>query len=148
MRRGIVLLVVGSLGCSNFSYHVTGPSSEVESALLSYTDEYAARLGVSVRGEIATNRTGAQEQDDAAGWYSAGIAYYYRPAVDQYVTLVDGDCPAAPRCELASGVAAHEVCHAKELGHDTRHWCCMKKLGVRPTYPPPVTVGGLWPTCE
>ncbi len=146
MRRLAVLAASLAVGCGGFKYETAGPTSEVEGALLSLTDSYAAALGVNVRGEIATNRSGGQ--DDAAGWYLAGVAYYYRPDVEQFVTLVDGQCPAAPRCELASGVAAHEVCHAKFRDHDTKHWCCMVKLGVRPTYPPPVTPGGAWPVCE
>lgn len=140
-------LLVLMTGCG-FKYEVAGASSDVESALLAYTDTYAAKLGVTVRGEIATNRTASQEANDAAGWYAAGIAYYYRPAVAEFVTLIDGQCPAAPRCELASGVAAHETCHALFPQHDIAHWCCQKKLGVRPTYPPPTTVEGQWPTCE
>lgn len=145
MSRSAVVLALLAVGCG-FKYQTSGATSEVEGALLGYTDTFAAKLGARVRGEIATNR--AQAQDDAAGWYLAGVAYYYRPAVAEYVTLTDGDCPAAPRCELASGVAAHEVCHAKWPQHDTHHWCCMRNLGVRPTYPPPVTPGGQWPTCE
>lgn len=141
------MLAFLAVGCG-FKYQTTVATSEVEGALLSYTGTFAARLGVRVRGEIATNRTPGQAGNNAAGWYLGGVAYYYRPAVAESVTLVDGECHSAPRCELAGGVAAHEVCHAKWSFHDTHHWCCMKNLGVRPTYPPPVAPGGQWPACE
>jgi len=149
-RRLLTCIVAALLGLGcNFKYKLSGPSSDVEGALVSLTAEYAARLGVNVRGEIVTNLSKAQEaqHQDPAGFYARGIAYYYRPLVEQHVTLIDGDCPAAPRCELAQGVAAHEVCHAKSFFHDTTHWCCMRNLGVRPTYPPPVAPGGQWPAC-
>lgn len=148
LRLSLVALLGAPLFNCGFKYETTGASSDVEGALLSYTDTFAKKLGVSVRGEIATNRMPSQEANDAAGWYAAGIAYYYRPAVAESVTLIDGRCPAAPRCELASGLAAHEVAHARYPGHTMDHWCCMVNLGVRPTYPPPVTVNGLWPMCD
>ena len=137
-------------GCgTNFEYKTTGPSSEIESALLSYTDLYAGRLGVKVTGKISENRPSSLEGVGALGWYEAGVAYYYRPAVAVQVSLAGEPCPDPDgRCELASGIAAHEVCHHDWRDHDMHHWCCMVKLGVRPTYPPPVTPGGMWPTCE
>lgn len=130
-----------SVGCGASSALVS-PTSDVESALVAYTGEFAARLGLKVRGEITDQHyPGSLE---AVGWYQAGVAYYYRPLVSEQVTLEDGVCPAAPACELASGVAAHEVCHAEQehrsrpYAHDAFLWCCMKKLGTRPTFPYPV----------
>jgi len=141
-------LLGGLLAGCGFEYNLTGADDDVESALISLTETYSQKLGVNVRGEIVTNLSKAQEAAHPAGFYSRGIAYYYRPAVKNSVTLVDGQCPNAPACELASGVAAHEVCHAKFKFHDQQHWCCMKNLGVRPTFPSPTLIGGREPTCE
>lgn len=143
-NRSVLLLVL--VGCAKAGWSPVSPSGDVEQALLAYTSTYAARLGWNVRGEITDTRK--REQLDAAGWYDRGVAYYYRPAIHDFVTLTDGECPAAPRCELASGIAAHEVAHFKYPFHDMHHWCCMVNLGVRPTYPPPETVNGQWPVCD
>lgn len=106
--------------------------TSVEMALVDNTARFAAQLGVSVRGEITT-RQYVTPQGRALGWYSAGVAYYDRAMVAQYVRLVP-----TPGCETASDVAAHEVAHALYHNHDAQHWCCTRHMGATPTYPAPV----------
>lgn len=151
-RVSILFAVLFVSGCGVSSqWNNLAPTGEAEGALLHYTAQHATTLSLQTKGAISDKR--GAFQTDATGWYDSAsdTAYYYRPDVAQYVSVAGEDCPATPRCELATGIAAHEVCHAKlspATAHDTKHWCCMVNLGVRPTYPPPVTPGGQWPVCK
>lgn len=90
---------------------------------MSETTRFAALLRVRVHGELSQHfwlvdpSTGAY----AAGWYNAGVAYYYQPWVQ-----------AQEDFSKLSYVAAHEVCHAKEWNHTPAHEECVNyALGTR-----------------
>jgi len=122
-------------GCA--SAYPTEPDEEfsaVEMALVDNTARWAAQLGVNVRGEITSRMHPGLTSLNPAGWYEAGVAYYYRPNIERYVQLVP-----TPGGQTASGVAAHEVAHAIYYLHDISHWCCTKHMGAEPTYPAPMT---------
>lgn len=129
------LLVAATLatGCS-FRYEPTASSSVVEATLLSETARAAGALGVRVHGEITDTISKAQQvagQEDPTGWYSGGVAWYYRPQVARFVSIE----PEGGH-ETARNVAGHEVCHAISSFHDVTHWECMARVAA-PTYPRP-----------
>ena len=135
MRRRLAAGLVLLLGaCGSFDRGLVGPSGEIEALLLSETERHAATLGVKVRGQIVSV---CPYTDGRLGWLDAGVAYYYRPAVEKQVVVARGDwCPDFPRCEAATNIAAHEVCHTKSLAHDLVHWTCNNTLASA-TYPRP-----------
>lgn len=122
------------VGCGGYDRGLVGPSDEVEGLLLAETARHSATLGVKVEGQIVTS---CPYTDGRLGWYEAGRAYYYRPLVESQVVVARGDrCPDYPRCEAATNIAAHEVCHAKYRAHDLAHWTCNNTLASA-TYPRP-----------
>lgn len=126
-----ILLVLTE--CS-FRYEATSPSDPIEEALLSETAWAAGAMGVEVHGEITDTISPAQRvvgQSDPVAWYAAGVAWYYRPQVQRYVSLTP-----EPYKETAKNIAVHEVCHALHRNHDLAHWECMNKW-ASPTYPYP-----------
>lgn len=128
----LVALATLMTGCGMASPTAASDFTPVEQALVDDTARWAGQLGVSVRGEITTQRYDTP-QGRAAGWYQGGVAYYDREMVAEYVRLVP-----TPGCETASNVAAHEVAHAIYSAHDISHWCCTVHMGAVPTYPAPV----------
>lgn len=148
----VLAALLGALlaGCgTGIGWNLVSPSSEIEAAVLEATSRHAATLGLNVRGQITDERCG-----EAAGWYDRGVAYFYRPYLATQATLGDEPCSDPEgRCERVGGLAAHEVCHAAQqrasraYSHDVYHWCCMKNLGERPTFPFPVAIQGA-PVCE
>jgi hypothetical protein len=156
IRKRVVFLVGAILGtavgfaCSlllvgcGFRYEPTGASGAVEEALLSYTAKHAGELSLRVRGEITDTIAENQKkagQVDPTGWYSAGVAWYYRTRVRETVSL-----EPEPGHETADNVAAHEVCRAVSSFHDLIHWQCSAKIAV-PTYPRPVAGATLQGAC-
>lgn len=102
-----------------------------EAFVIAETARYAGMLGLRVRGKI-TDRTQWYAPGEAgcpssppigcyaAGYYSAGVAYFYRPWVGRQ-----------ERAAL-SQVACHEVCHAAPgayLGHTAEWRACMARGG-------------------
>ena len=135
MKLSILFVVLLTAACS-FSYRPSSPSDDVEAMLLSETARFAGMLKVAVHGEMtdsisAAQREGLEPKGYPAGWYLAGVAWYYRPQVKRFVTLE----PEAGH-ETATNVAAHEVCHAVSPWHDLQHWRCSRDIAV-PTYPMP-----------
>jgi hypothetical protein len=110
-RATPVVLVIAALaaitGCDAWP---TSPSTgtEQESVVIAATAEFASRLHVQVRGELTDEVYEVNCNDGtrcpAAGWYSSGTAYYWRPFL-----ITKG-------VEYARALAAHETCHA--LHHD------------------------------
>jgi len=100
-------------------------------ALVDHTAAAAAQQQVKVRGEITDKMYPGLAKVNPTAWYDAGVAYYYRPNVARYVSLVP-----EPGKETALNIATHEVCHAKHRAHDCAHWLCMDKWAT-PTYPEP-----------
>lgn len=134
MKR-IALIAILMAGCG-FKYSPTEASSPIEDELLSKTALFAGMKSLRVHGEITETIEDSQKVEGLVGWYDAGVAWYYRPAVLKYVSLSGELCPEAPRCELAKNIAAHEVCHAISRQHDPAHWECSASLAT-PTYPRP-----------
>ena len=117
-------------------------SSPVEGALIAQTAHYAGVMVVQARGEITTKATSEQKAQEVVGWWTPGVAWYYRPNVERFIGLVPGECPEAPRCETPDNVTVHELCHSLSPFHDALHWTCSAKY-ARPTYPRPAA-GSVW----
>lgn len=120
----VALLALSSAGCGASGWGTVPSDGEKEVVLLRETDRVAAVLHVKVRGEI-TDKLSKYQDPLTAGFYDGGVAYFYRPVIEQYVSLEE--CP---------NVAAHEVCHAISRNHDHKHWECMASV-ASPTYPEP-----------
>lgn len=133
MRRaaGVLVGMLFAAGCAGLP--TVDPVGENEAFVIAETARYAGLLGLRVRGEITERTTWYAPGEGgcptsppvgcyAAGYYSAGVAYFYRPWVDRQTD---------PR-EL-SRVAAHEVCHgsggAAYLGHGADWQACMVRAG-------------------
>lgn len=126
------------VGCGAVAPTEVESFTAIEMALVDNTARWAGQLGVSVKGEITTEQY-MTPQGRALGWYMAGVAYYDRELVAEYVRLVP-----TPGYVTAADVAAHEVAHALYREHDISHWCCTVHMGAEPTYPAPVAGA----TCE
>jgi len=136
----LVFSLVIVIGCGVTDRGLVGPSDEIEGLLLSKTEEHARTLGVSVRGQITSS---CPYTDGRLGWLDGKVAYYYRPLVETHVVVARGDvCRDYPRCEAATNIAAHEVCHTQSRAHDLLHWTCNEKLASA-TYPRPGS-SGVW----
>jgi len=126
-------------GCG-FKYEPTAPSDGVEEMLLSETLRIASAASVKVRGEMTETIASGQVvmgQEAPTAWYSAGVAWFYRPQVKRFVSI-----EPEPGHETATNVAGHEVCHAVTGPmHGRRHWQCMSRY-AGPTYPEPAS--GVW----
>ena len=130
----IVALLLVTIGCGTLNRGLVDPDDEIEALLVSETARHAATLGVRVEGQLVST---CPYTEGRLGWYEGGIAYYYRPLVEKQVVVARGDrCPDYPRCEAATNIAAHEVCHAKYRAHDLAHWTCNNTL-AQATYPRP-----------
>jgi len=133
--RKLLLVALFTAGCG-FQWEPLSPSNTIEDLLISETARYAGMMGVKVHGEMTDDLTKGQKLQEPLAFYDSGIAWYYRPLVQQHVTIENGnDCPSGT-CLRATDVAAHEVCHAKHPLHDLAHWECSNKWAV-PTYPRP-----------
>ena len=92
-----------------------------EAWVLSETTRVAALLHVKVKGEVTNELYTVQcpnspERCFAAGWYVGGVAYYWRH------NLLQQDMT------YGTGLAIHEVCHAKAYFHDAKHEACMASV--------------------
>ena len=139
----IAAMAAALVGCASpYPTEAAEHYTAVEMALVDHTARYAAQLGVQVRGVITSKMYPgfAAAGIDATAWYEGGVAYYYRPNVARWVSLVP-----APGQEAATNIAAHEVAHAIYPWHAADHWCCTQHMGAVPTYPFPVAGQ---PVCE
>jgi len=130
MIKNLILIstiTLAAVSCSKAQWEPVSATSVNELHILAETSRFAELMGVKVRGEI-TDTPYYYGGQVATGWYMAGVAYYYRPHVNQ----LNGNGIA----ETTTNVAAHEVCHAIEYGHNLLHWECMSKWAA-PTYPRP-----------
>jgi hypothetical protein len=126
----------GLLALSLSACGVTSPtevtaSSSVEAMLLSETTRYSALLGKHIEGVITEERY-FTPQGEALAWYINSTAYYNRALTEQLVSIA----PEGGK-ELATNVAAHEVAHSIEWGHNCIHVNVVRKLGAQSTYPVP-----------
>ena len=130
MRTWTTLTLLVMLhGCGR-PWDIVDANSPVEEMLLHETDRFASTLHVRVNGEITDTFYGGDSWV-ATGWYSRGVAYYYRPEVERNVSIE----PKAGR-ETATNIAAHEVAHAISPFHDCKHWTLCASIAT-PTYPSP-----------
>lgn len=136
MRRTVPVLALGLALAACAAKSGVEPSSLVESALIAETARYAGVMGVRGRGEITDHANEDQKKHEVVGWWSGGVAWYYRPNVERFIGVVPGDCPEAPRCEVPANVAVHELAHSVHPQHDWRHWCLCARYAT-PTYPWP-----------
>ncbi len=121
-RVAVVFLVVG-VGCAKrvSTVPATHPN---EVHVLAETQRFAAALGVRVRGVITTheymvpaaNPRYPGEKVQAAGWYKAGVAYYWRPVIRERDQV------------YGTALAAHEVCHARSQSDETADTCAAELL--------------------
>jgi len=131
MRRCIIASIILTTGCG-FQYDVLDTQSVVEDKLIAETARFAGMKSVQVIGRITDSLTQAQKLQEPVGFYLSGVAWYYRPAVEKYVSL-----EPEYNHETATNVASHEVCHAVTgPQHDVKHWDCMASIAT-PTYPHP-----------
>lgn len=129
MRRGIAGLALVLAACAGLP--TVDPVGENEAFVVAEAARYAGELGLRVRGEITTEtrwfkpgEAGCPSSPPigcyAAGYYDAGVAYFYRPWV------------ARQERPALSEVACHEVCHAAPgayLGHTAEWRACMARGG-------------------
>lgn len=120
MKHLALLLVAVMAGCGGIS--PAAPSGDPrEDHVLAENDRFAAILHVNVRGELTDHVYTVTASDGngtcpAAGWYNAGVAYYWRP------NLLERDLA------YGTALAAHEVCHAVSFAHDAKHATCIQSL--------------------
>lgn len=110
MRRlAVVLAGVLTAACGVERTLPTAGSYPREAHVLAQTAHFASRLHVNVRGvvtdEVYVVRGTNGEPVPAAGWYSRGVAYYWRRE------LLRRDEA------FGTALAAHEVCHARFFDH-------------------------------
>ena len=130
----LVSLLISSCGTSGPA--TVAATDMKQTYIIDRTAYFAAKLGVSVVGKLTNEKHtwGCEGQPAGCydfGWYQAGTAFYYIPAVQD------------AEMGYLSDAASHEVCHAKWYAHDSHHWCCMKNLGATPTYPYAGVPGGV-----
>lgn len=131
MRYFLVAMTLALVACAR-DQGPTDPSAVVpatterEVYILNETSKYAGLLDVKVVGVISTYQykvecQGIQGACNAFGWYNRGVAYYWREAVndEQYST------------QTLTFVAQHEVCHAVDITHGSRHQACVEGLATR-----------------
>lgn len=129
MGSGMMVATMAALLLTGCGLHRLEPVSENEILVVEETARFASQLGVNVRGVI-TDHLYDTGNGIATGWYSRGVAYYYRPLLSNLrPDIADGP-------EHVTNVAAHEVCHARHGHHDLAHWECSNRLAVA-TYPRP-----------
>lgn len=114
-----VALALTLNGCEAWSPTASSDDPR-ERHVLSETSRFARLLDLNVEGRL-TDEVYSCTADNgtptiAAGWYSRGVAWYYRPY------LLTKDEP------YGTDLAAHEVCHAVEPSHNARHEACIHEL--------------------
>lgn len=120
MRRLAVAAALMAAACGGEWTFPTAESDPREAHVLAETAHFAARLRVHVRGvvtdEVYVVIGTRGEPVPAAGWYSRGVAYYWRREL--------------LRRDRAWGtaLAAHEVCHARFFDHGPAHSACVEEL--------------------
>lgn len=106
-------LLLLTAGCGA-AWSPVAPTSPNEEFVLARTADAARVLGVDVRGELTDEQylTTCSDgtQCPAAGWYSRGVARYWRPWVARPESTPD----------YLTALACHEVSHALEANHNAR----------------------------
>jgi hypothetical protein len=119
VRVALSISLLALAGCGAPS--VAGPSEDPkEMHILAETARFASALKVRVRADITDEIYWVQEPNgntvEAAGWYNAGVAHYWRPWL------------RAQSLEYGTALAAHEVCHAAFYFHTPQHTACVEGL--------------------
>ena len=141
MKRsyGLLLptLLSAGVACAPTS-NLTGPSSPKHDFLSAEVARFSKLLGVDVQASFTYKKEtfGCTPEEVAKGcynfgWYTAGTAMFYIPAVEE------------AEFTFLSDAACHEVAHAIYPWHRSDHWCLCKKAGATPTYPVPGVPGGV-----
>ena len=115
-----VALALTLYGCGEAWSPTASSTDPREQHVLGETARFAVLLSVHVEGRLTDDVYSCTAPNGtptvAAGWYSRGVAWYYRP----YLLTKD--------LTYGTELAAHEVCHALEPVHNERHEACMKQL--------------------